>query len=276
MFTGTREFLKNALAEDIGYGDITSKLVISGQKAIASIMAKEDFVLAGMPFVTEVFDILDHDIEINVLCQEGSSVTKGDVISTLKGSVASLLGGERTALNVLQHLSGIATETSKFVDKVVGLPARIVDTRKTSPGMRIMEKYAVTAGGGSNHRFGLYDGVLIKDNHISIVGGIARAVGLARNAHHLLKIEVEVKNIDEMMQAIEAGADVIMLDNMSPVEMSKAVAAARSMNSRILIEASGNVSLATVRSIAETGVDLISVGAITHSARAVDISMKMK
>jgi nicotinate-nucleotide pyrophosphorylase (carboxylating) len=276
MDRSVRQFIKSAIDEDVGHGDVTSRLIIRDQTAVAGITAKEDFVLAGMPFVSAVFDIIDPKIVIEINFSEGARVKNGDVIASLTGSAASLLMGERTALNILQRLSGIATMTSGFADRVKELPVRIVDTRKTAPGMRIMEKYAVTTGGGYNHRFGLYDGVLIKDNHINIAGGIAEAVYMAKKAQHLLKIEVEVGNIDEMKQAIEAGADVVMLDNMSVGDMKQAVALARSINAGVLLEASGNVTLDSVRSIAETGVDIISVGAITHSARAVDISMKMK
>lgn len=275
MNTGAREIIRAALAEDIGHGDITSELIVGDRMACANIIAKEVFVLAGMPFVRDVFDILCSGTEINIFFEEGTTVKKGDIIARLAGSARVLLAGERTALNILQRLSGIATATAGFVEKVRGLPVKIVDTRKTVPGMRLLEKYAVTVGGGSNHRFGLFDGILIKDNHISIAGGVREAISLAKKAHHLLRIEVEVKDMDELTQAVDSGADVIMLDNMTEGAMKKAVAAARSLNSRIVLEASGNVNLNNIRGIAETGVDLISVGAITHSARAVDISMKI-
>jgi nicotinate-nucleotide pyrophosphorylase (carboxylating) len=275
MNTGAREIIRAALAEDIRHGDITSELIVGDTMACANIIAKEVFVLAGMPFVRDVFDILCNGTEINIFFEEGTTVKKGDIIARLAGSARVLLAGERTALNILQRLSGIATATAGFVEKVRGLPVKIVDTRKTVPGMRLLEKYAVTMGGGSNHRFGLFDGILIKDNHISIAGGVREAISLAKKAHHLLRIEVEVKDMDELTQAVDSGADVIMLDNMTEGAMKKAVAAARSLNSRIVLEASGNVNLNNIRGIAETGVDLISVGAITHSARAVDISMKI-
>jgi nicotinate-nucleotide pyrophosphorylase (carboxylating) len=275
MYTEARECIRSALAEDIRHGDITSDLIVGQRTASANIIAKEVFVLAGMPFVSDVFEILGGDIEFNTFIEEGVSVKKGDIIVRLAGNAKALLAGERTALNILQRLSGIATSTAAFVEKVKGLPVKITDTRKTAPGMRMLEKYAVTVGGGSNHRFGLFDGILIKDNHISIAGGVKEAVTLAKKAPHLLKIEVEVKNLIELTQAVDAGADVIMLDNMTEGEMKKAVATARSINSRIVLEASGNVNLNNIRGIAETGVDIISVGAITHSARAVDISMKI-
>lgn len=270
-----RDFIRSALSEDIGHGDITSSLIIRDEQASARILAKEEFVLAGMPFVKEVFDIVDKEIAIEILFQEGARVKKGDLIARLSGKAKGLLAGERVALNILQRLSGIATLTSSFAEKVKGVPVRIVDTRKTTPGMRLLEKYAVSAGGGANHRFGLYDGILIKDNHIKIAGGVKQAIQLAGKAHHLLKIEVEVKDMAEVKDALEAGADVIMLDNMSVSEMKDAVKFARSINSRVVLEASGNVNIDNVRSIAETGVDIISIGALTHSARAMDISMKI-
>ena len=197
---------------------------------------------------------------------------KGEVIAEISGNARSLLAGERISLNILQRISGIATMTRAYVEKVSGLPVKIADTRKTTPGMRFMEKYGVKIGGGVNHRFGLYDGILIKDNHIKIAGGVGKAVGLTKNARHLLKIEVEVKNFDELREALNAGADVIMLDNMSVDEMKEAVTIAKG---RAVIEASGNVNLENIRGIAETGTDIISIGALTHSARAVDISMKI-
>jgi len=276
MWTSSNEFIRIALAEDIGHGDITSSLTIGEETASADIIAKEAFILAGMPFVSEVFDIVDADLSIDIFFTEGTVVKKGDIIARISGRAKSLLAGERVALNILQHLSGIASTAGAFVEKVKVLPVRIVDTRKTKPGMRVMEKYAVTMGGASNHRFGLYDGVLIKDNHIEIAGGVKTAIGRARKAHHLLKIEVEVKDMAELMDALDAEADVIMLDNMSVDEMKKAVKTIRTRDKKVVIEASGNVNLQNVRDIAETGVDIISVGAITHSARAVDISMKIK
>jgi nicotinate-nucleotide pyrophosphorylase (carboxylating) len=275
MNTLIRDFIRSALAEDIGHGDITSELIVGDEQASANIIAKQDLVLAGMPFVLEVFDIIGSGTRIDTFFEEGAFITQGAVIARLSGRADALLAGERTALNILQRLSGIATSSARFVEKVDGLPVRIVDTRKTAPGMRQLEKYAVTAGGAYNHRFGLFDGILIKDNHIRIAGGVEEAIRLAKKANHLLRIEIEVGDINELTQAVEAGADVIMLDNMSIAEMKEAVAVARSMNSRIMLEASGNVNLNNVRDIAATGVDLVSVGAITHSAGAVDISMKI-
>jgi nicotinate-nucleotide pyrophosphorylase (carboxylating) len=240
-------------------------------------------MLAGMPFVKEVFSIIDPWIDIKTFFDEGANVKKGDIIAKVSGSARTLLLGERISLNILQRVSGIATITSRFVGKVKGLPVKICDTRKTVPCVRIMEKYGVIIGGGVNHRFGLYDGILIKDNHIKIVGSVKKSVELAKKGHHLLKIEVEVKNLDEFKEALDAGADVIMLDNMSIDDMKKAVEIrnsksgirAKNKNYRVLLEASGSANLENIRDIAETGVDIISVGALTHSARAVDISMKM-
>jgi nicotinate-nucleotide pyrophosphorylase (carboxylating) len=275
MWISAKEVVRSALEEDLGHGDITSSLIIGDEKASAHIIAKEAFILAGMPFIAEVFDSIGREVKTDLLFAEGAHVKKGDILARLSGLAKSLLAGERVALNILQRLSGIATTTGNFVEKVKDLPVRIVDTRKTTPGMRLLEKYAVTVGGGANHRFGLYDGILIKDNHIKIAGGVKQAIGLTKKAPHLLKIEVEVKDMDELKAALDAGADVIMLDNMSIVEMQTAVKIARACNNKILLEASGNVNLQNVRDIAETGVDIISVGAITHSARAVDISMKI-
>lgn len=268
-----KDTIRLAILEDIGHGDITSLLIVpEGEKAKANIIAKEDFIIAGMPFVKGVFNAIDTDVVINVFFDEGSSVKKGDIIAGISGNARSLLAGERISLNILQRISGIATMTNQYVKKVNGLPVKIADTRKTIPGMRIMEKYGVKIGGGANHRFGLYDGILIKDNHIKIAGGVRKAVGLAKKGHHILKIEIEVKSLDELKEALDAGADVIMLDNMSVDDMKKAVKTAKG---KAILEASGNVNLENIRSIAETGVDIISIGALTHSARAVDISMKI-
>lgn len=262
-----------ALREDIGHGDLTSLLVIPDNlTATAYFLAKQNFVLAGMPFVHEVFRILDPGIRLSVFYEEGSRIDQGTRVAVISGKARAMLMAERVALNILQHISGIATLTAAFADAVRDFPVRIVETRKTLPGLRYLEKYAVRIGGGHNHRYGLSDGILIKDNHIDISGGISEAVRRARAAHHLLKIEVEVRNIDELEEAISAGADVVMLDNMTIEEMKRAVAFAKG---RVIIEASGSVSLSSVRSIAETGVDIISIGALTHSAPAADISMKI-
>ncbi len=268
------ETIRRALAEDAGCGDITSQLTVPEQsRSLAALVAKEPFVLAGMPYVREVFAQVDPAVKIKIFKKEGKPVKSGDTLAELSGATRSLLLGERVALNILQRVSGIATLTARYVEKVKYFPAKITDTRKTSPGFRICEKYGVRMGGGLNHRFGLSDGVLIKDNHIAASGGIAKAIMRARMAHHLLKIEVEVTTIEELREAIAAGADVIMLDNMGIDEMRRAVEVSAH---RALLEASGGVSLDTVEQIAATGVDIISVGALTHSARAVDISMKIR
>jgi nicotinate-nucleotide pyrophosphorylase (carboxylating) len=272
-FLLTKEIIRLAIREDIGHGDITSLLTISeNKKSEARIIAKEEFILAGMPFVKEVFAVIDDSVKIKVFFKEGVFVKKRDIIAVVSGGARSLLAGERIALNILQRVSGIATITNAYVRKVAGLQVKIADTRKTVPGMRVMDKYGVRAGGGFNHRFGLYDGILIKDNHVKAAGGIKKAIRLAKKAHHLLKIEIEVKNLKELKEALEAGADVIMLDNMSLADMKKAVKIAKG---KALLEASGNVNLENVRGIAETGVDIISIGALTHSAKAADISMKI-
>ncbi|OGW27626.1 MAG: nicotinate-nucleotide diphosphorylase (carboxylating) [Nitrospirae bacterium GWC2_57_13] len=262
------------LAEDIGSGDVTSEAIVpSDAVAIAEIKAKEGLVLAGIDIVREVFHSLDPAIKYEPLAKEGDTIKAGAVLARVSGKTRVLLAGERVALNILQHLSGIATLTAQYVERIQGTKAQILDTRKTLPGLRALEKHAVRIGGGRNHRFGLYDGILIKDNHITAAGGITGAVELARNkAHHLLKIEVETKTLDEVKEALEARADVIMLDNM-PLDMMRQ--AVRIISGRAFAEASGNVSLARVRQIAETGVDLISAGALTHSAPAADISMKI-
>lgn len=267
------ELLKHAIEEDIGYGDITTSLLIpEGSESRALYVAKANFVIAGFPFAKEVFNILDQDTVFMTFFAEGAKVRKGDILGEVSGKTKILLAGERVSLNILQRLSGVATLTSYFVDAVMGTNAKIIDTRKTTPCLRFMEKYAVRMGGGVNHRFGLFDGILIKDNHIEAVGSIQKAVALAKAGHHLAKIEVEVENLNDLQEAVEAGADVIMLDNMSINDMTEAV---KIVQKRVPVEASGNVSLANVREIAETGVDLISVGALTHSVIAADISLKI-
>jgi nicotinate-nucleotide pyrophosphorylase (carboxylating) len=275
-----KEVIKLAISEDEGQGDVTSSFVVPpNKKATAHIVAKEDFILAGMPVVEQVFKTVDKNLKLKIFFEEASLLKKGDLIAEAKGKARSLLLAERVSLNILQRISGIATLTKAFVSKLKGLPTAVVDTRKTTPGMRFMEKYGVRIGGGVNHRFGLYDGILIKDNHIKIAGSITKAVKLAKQAHHLLKIEVEVKNLKELREALSDGVDVIMLDNMSLEDMTEAVRIrdkrAVDFKQKVLLEASGGVKLENVRAIAETGVDIISIGSLTHSARAVDISMKI-
>ena len=268
-----KDTIRIAIQEDLGHSDVTSCLIIpEAVRVNARIIAKEDFILAGIPFVREVFFCMGANADIKIFFEDGRDIKKNDIIADISGNARDILACERIALNILQRISGIATLTRTYVELVIGLPVRIADTRKTTPGMRYMEKYGVRVGGGVNHRFGLYDGVLIKDNHIKVSGGVRKAVELAKKAHHLMKIEVEVKNAYELNEALASGADIIMLDNMSLSDMKEAV---RIVQGRVVLEASGNVSLENVRKVAETGVDIISIGALTHSARAVDISMKI-
>jgi nicotinate-nucleotide pyrophosphorylase (carboxylating) len=265
--------IQHAIEEDLGHGDITSTLLIPEEsESRALFVAKANFVIAGFPFAREVFNMLDPDAALKTFFAEGAKVKQGDILGEVSGNTKILLAGERVSLNILQRLSGIATLTGHFVDAVTGTGAKIIDTRKTTPCLRFLERYAVKMGGGTNHRFGLFDGILIKDNHIEAVGSIKKAISLAKAGHHLAKIEVEVDNLNDLQEAIEAGADVVMLDNMSVNDMKEAV---KIVQKRIPLEASGNVSLANVREIAETGVDLISIGALTHSAVAADISLKI-
>jgi nicotinate-nucleotide pyrophosphorylase (carboxylating) len=267
------DLIRRSIEEDLGHGDITTRLVIPDEsESRALFIAKDSFILAGFPFAKEVFSILDPAIVFKTFYKEGDRARKGSVLGEVIGRTHSILAGERVSLNMLQRLSGIATRTRQFVDAVSGLKTRIVDTRKTIPGHRFMEKYAVRMGGGGNHRFGLYDGILIKDNHIESVGSLKEAVQRAKAGNYLAKIEVEVESLKDVKEAIEAGADIVMLDNMSVEDMRKAV---RIAHGKIKTEASGNITLRKVREIAETGVDLISVGALTHSVRAADISMKI-
>lgn len=269
--------LINALLEDIGHGDVTTSSIIPPEhKSKAVLIAREDFVLAGIPFAEKVFKLVNRGIRFKAKKKDSDSVKKGTVIATVSGDTAALLMAERVALNLLQRLSGIATITRRFVDCVKGSPVKIVDTRKTTPNFRLFEKYAVRIGGGYNHRFGLFDGVLIKDNHIKAVGGIEKAIRLAKmKVHHMMKIEVEVRNIMEVKQALSAGVDIIMLDNMPLKEIKNAVRVIRQKRPYTIIEVSGNIKMENVSEIAKTGIDLISIGALTHSAPAVDISMEI-
>jgi nicotinate-nucleotide pyrophosphorylase (carboxylating) len=267
------------LAEDIGRGDITTTATVPvDTRGMGRFLAKENLVLCGLDVAEAVFFHLDPDCgEVETTFNEGDEITEGTVFATLKGYADVLLVGERTALNLIQRLSGIATLTREYVRAIEGTNAKIVDTRKTTPGLRILEKYAVTIGGGRNHRMGLDDGVLIKDNHISLAGGITEAVKAAKkHVGHLHKIEVEISNWAQLREAMVAGAEIVMLDNQTPEEAAKLVKMARDMNPSVLIEASGGMELDRVRAFAEAGVDLISVGRLTHSARAVDISFKIQ
>jgi len=267
-----REIVGKALKEDLGAGDITTDALIPpGTRGEAAVKAREKLVVAGMEVAREVFVALDPGVSFRPQSGDGAVVRGGQVIATATGEARALLSGERVALNFLQRLSGVATLTREFVERVRGTGAVIVDTRKTTPNLRALEKYAVRVGGGRNHRQGLYDMYLIKDNHISIAGGVGEAVSRARKrASIAVRIEVEVADLAQVGEALEAGADIIMLDNMPINEMKEAV---RLIEGRALVEASGGISLENVRAVAETGVDYISLGALTHSARAVDISM---
>lgn len=262
-----------ALREDMPGGDITSENIVPpGSVSRALIVAKEKGVLAGIDVAEKVFKKIDQTIDIKIHRKDGQHIMRGDRIAALKGSSISLLKGERTALNFIQRMSGIATTTHSFVKALEGKKTKILDTRKTTPGLRFLEKYAVRMGGGTNHRFSLSDMVMIKDNHIKIVGRIAEAVKLARKKIEPgIKIEVEASNTEEALEALQSGADIVMLDNMSLDKMREAM---KMLHGKVLVEVSGNVSLARASKIAEIGVDFISVGAITHSYKSLDISME--
>ncbi len=266
--------IEDWLSEDVGAGDITSMSTIpESEEGVGIMYAKESGVLAGLPVAELVFEVIDPALAFKALVAEGSRIAKGEAIVEVSGSVRSILAGERLALNLLQRLSGIATLTSEYAAAIAGTHARVVDTRKTTPGLRMLEKYAVRVGGGHNHRFALYDAVMIKDNHIKGAGGITRAVTSARAAiPHTMKIEVETESLAEVEEALQAGADIIMLDNMPTDMMREAVSL---IAGKAVVEASGGVNLSTIRAIAETGVDVISVGALTHSVRALDISLDL-
>ena len=265
--------IKNTLSEDLVTYDMTSEwLFDDSDHSKANLIAKEDGILSGMSVFKRTFECVDAQTLVDVKVKDGNAIKKGEIIATIEGQTKSLLFAERTALNFLQRMSGIATETSKYVTLVADLPVKIVDTRKTAPGLRILDKQAVRDGGGANHRFNLSDGILIKDNHIKAAGGIVEAIGKCKaHAPHTLKIEIEVESIAGLVEAIEAGADIIMLDNVSTDTMAEAV----SINAgRAILEASGNMTLERIREVAETGVDIISVGALTHSVKALDISLR--
>ncbi|OGW34224.1 MAG: nicotinate-nucleotide diphosphorylase (carboxylating) [Nitrospirae bacterium GWC2_56_14] len=268
------DLIRQALAEDLGTGDITSEATIPAESTSeAVILAKQHLVLAGIDVAREVFRYLDPGIQFSPLAKDSDVIHAGTEIARLSGNTRALLAGERVALNLLQHMSGIATLTAAYVNKIKGLKAEILDTRKTLPGLRQLEKYAVRMGGGKNHRMGLYDMILIKDNHIKAAGSITKAMTSARKKSGQLKIEVETGNLNEVREALASKADIIMLDNMPLDLMSEAV---KIIKGQALVEASGNVTLETIRAIAETGVDYISSGSLTHSAPAADISMKIK
>ena len=269
------KLLQLAFEEDVGTGDVTTQAVLTGDEVgKASAVAKADVVVAGMDVFKEAFLFMDQTIQFIGHCEDGLGVQKGNILAEISGNLSSILTAERVALNLFQRMCGIATLTRRYVDEVKETGAKILDTRKTAPGLRYFDKYAVRIGGGTNHRFGLYDGILIKDNHIEAAGGISHALDrVYRHLPHTLKVEIEVKNLQELEEALTAGADVIMLDNMTVEHMKKAV---EIVNGRVPLEASGNVTLTNVKQIAETGVDFISVGALTHSVPASDISLKIE
>lgn len=260
-----------ALAEDVGPGDVSARVLPDELVGRATILAKSALVLSGSEVFAEVYRQLDPSVEVSFSVPDGTAVTAGTVVGEVRGPGRVLLTGERTALNFLQRLSGIATFTRRTVDAVAGTRAKIADTRKTTPGLRALEKAAVRHGGGTNHRFGLFDGVMIKDNHVEALGGVRQAIEAARaSAHHLLRIECEIDRLDQLEEAITAGADVILLDNMDTATMAEAV---RRNAGRVILEASGNMTLERLPEVAATGVDLISMGALTHTVRAADISL---
>ena len=273
MSDDIEKLIRTALREDIGTGDITTASTVSPTAVITGkYVMKDDGIICGLDIVRRVFDAIDADVEYVPLKKDGDEVKRGDVVATVSGNAVAILSGERVGLNLLQHLSGIATCTKKAVEQVKGTKARITETRKTTPGLRILEKYAVRIGGGSSHRFGLSDGILIKDNHIVAAGGVTPAIQSARlRAPHTLKIEIETETLDQVREAVNAGADIIMLDNMDCPTMKEAVGI---IAGRAVTEASGNMGRRDLAEVAATGVDVISIGALTHSVKALDISLK--
>ncbi len=269
------DIIERALKEDINYLDVSSDYLLSeDQRNEAYFVAKADGVLCGLDVALRTFELLDDSFSAKIYKHDGEKIAAGDVIAEFSGKTVLLLKGERTALNLLQHMSGIATATARAVELVRGTNAQITDTRKTLPGMRALQKYAVVCGGGKNHRFNLSDGAMLKDNHIDAGGGIAKTVAALRGKlGHMVKIEVETRDLDEVREAVEAGADIIMLDNMSNDAMREAV---QIIGGRAKTEASGGITLENLAEVAKTGVDIISLGALTHSVHAFDISMKMK
>jgi nicotinate-nucleotide pyrophosphorylase (carboxylating) len=270
-----RDLAESFLTEDIGHGDVTTEAVVDPSiRGTARIEARASFVVAGLDVARACFELLDGDVKWTPVAPDGSRVGPKDVLARIDGALGPILTAERTALNLLQRLSAVATLTARFVDAVAGTRAQIIDTRKTTPGMRLLEKAAVRVGGGGNHRFGLDDGVLIKDNHIRAAGGVGEAVKRARNeAPHGLVVEVEVTTLEELDEALNAGAQAILLDNMDPATVRQAV---DRVGGKAVLEASGGMDLDNVRAYAETGVDLISIGALTHSAGSVDISLEVE
>ncbi|MBW2180424.1 MAG: carboxylating nicotinate-nucleotide diphosphorylase [Deltaproteobacteria bacterium] len=275
MINTAAHLIDLALKEDYGSGDITTdNLIDPALSGVGQMIAKEPLVVAGIDIVQQVFNHIDPNIVTIPNYTDGDFIQKGEAILKIEGSMRALLIGERTALNFLQRLSGIATLVRSYVDMLENRKVRLADTRKTTPGWRVLEKYAVRVGGGDNHRMGLYDGVLIKDNHIAARGGIKQSIEEVRSKiSHLIKIEVEVSDLEQAKEAVQAGADIIMLDNMDEDQVKEAVSL---IDGKAVIEVSGNVTKNDLPKLADTGVDIISVGALTHSARCVDISMKIK
>jgi nicotinate-nucleotide pyrophosphorylase (carboxylating) len=270
-----KHLIEIALEEDIGSGDITTENLVAPElEGQGVIVAKEPLVIAGLDIAKQVFEQLDSAIEFNSIYNDGDALAEGSMVAEINGKLRALLMGERTALNFLQHLSGIATHVRSYVSEIENTNVRLVDTRKTTPGWRVLEKYAVRVGGAYNHRMGLYDGVLIKDNHIAVCGGVQKAVErIRKHMSHLVKIEVEVSDLDQVKEALNAGADVIMLDNMNIHQMKKAVTL---IDGRAAVEVSGGVTQSSLKQLADTGVDIISAGALTHAARGVDLSMRIQ
>ncbi len=269
------DIVSRALAEDVGLGDVTTLATVPADlRALADVVSKDEGLIAGLPVMAATFRLVEEGVACEPLLQEGAPISPGDVIAHIAGPARAQLTAARTALNFLQRLSGIATLTSRYVAAVAGTGVQVLDTRKTTPGLRLLEKYAVRVGGGRNHRFGLFDGVLIKDNHIAAAGSISAAVSRVRaSAHHLLKIEVEVSDLAQLDEALFVRADVIMLDNMSLEEVRGAV---ETIRGRARVELSGGITLDTVRSYAECGADFLSAGALTHSAPSLDISLEFR
>ncbi|MDE5859410.1 MAG: carboxylating nicotinate-nucleotide diphosphorylase [Oscillospiraceae bacterium] len=268
------DIIKRALAEDINYIDLATDYLLDDEEvSTASFIAKAEGILCGIDCALRVFKLIDEDVKSEIMIKDGGKVAKSDVIATVTGRTKSILKGERTALNILQHMSGVASETAKYVECCKGTHCTISETRKTMPGLRALEKYAVTVGGGKNHRFNLSDGAMLKDNHIDAYGSISKAVAALRaKIGHMVRIEVEVRNKEELAEAIACNADIIMLDNMTVEQMSECV---NLTNGMALLEASGNITLENAAAVAHTGVDIISVGALTHSVKAFDISLRI-
>lgn len=271
-----RRIVELALAEDIGSGDLTTEGVLRGEEGVVgrgSFVVKDSGIIAGLDVAGLVFEVLDGSSRLTKFVDDGAKVSKGDVIAEIEAPTGAILRGERVALNLLQRLSGIATKTARYLELVKPYGVKLVDTRKTTPGLRVLEKYAVRVGGGTNHRFGLFDGVLIKDNHIRCVGSVTEAVRRVRaRAPFVTRIEVEVNTLEQVREAALAGADIIMLDNMPPDLMKEAV---REIAGRALVEASGGITEANIKEVAQTGVDVISVGELTYNARPLDISLEL-